>query len=232
MKIILRWIGGVTFLAWAAPAMVPVAQAASFDCAKAKTRVEKVICADPQLSKFDEELAAAYRTALTIWGGRITAYVKMTQRGWMGGRALNPPGMSGGGIMCEDDATRLTCLRGLYTDRIAILKSPGFRLGGIYMRDQDMLRIRPVPGGLEFGYALAGPDAAQGFTNEGEPVRVTPGQTALTFPLVADGTNTCRLDAAFTADAVVLTQHGPCSGGSLGGRWIRAMDRDPDDESF
>lgn len=232
MKIILRRIGGITFLAWATSAMVPFAHAASFDCAKAKTRAEKVICADPQLSKLDEELATAYRAALTVWGGRIADYVKMTQRGWMGGRALTPPGISGGGIMCDDDAQRVTCLRSLYTNRIAILKSPGFRFGGIYMRDQDMLRIRPVPGGLEAGYALAGPDVAQGFTNEGNPVRVTPGQATLTFPFAADGANTCRLDAAFAADAVVLTQHGSCSGESLGGRWVRAMDRDPDDESF
>lgn len=40
------------------------AQAASFDCGKARTQVEKLICANPQLSKLDEELAASYAEAL------------------------------------------------------------------------------------------------------------------------------------------------------------------------
>ena len=40
------------------------AQAASFDCAKAKTAIEKMICADTELSKLDEEMAAAYQKAL------------------------------------------------------------------------------------------------------------------------------------------------------------------------
>lgn len=39
-------------------------QAASFDCAKAGTKVEKLICGDTELSKLDEELNTAYKTAL------------------------------------------------------------------------------------------------------------------------------------------------------------------------
>ena len=36
------------------------AEAASFDCKKASTRIEKTICGDPELSKADERLAAAF----------------------------------------------------------------------------------------------------------------------------------------------------------------------------
>lgn len=39
-------------------------QAASFDCTKATTKVEKMICVDPELSNLDDELAKAYRNAL------------------------------------------------------------------------------------------------------------------------------------------------------------------------
>ena len=39
-------------------------QAASFDCGKATTKMEKMICADEDLSKLDEKLAEAYKTAL------------------------------------------------------------------------------------------------------------------------------------------------------------------------
>jgi uncharacterized protein YecT (DUF1311 family) len=39
------------------------ARAASFDCAKASTAIEKAICADPALSKADEQLAEAFASA-------------------------------------------------------------------------------------------------------------------------------------------------------------------------
>lgn len=40
------------------------ANGASFDCGKAGTGVEKMICADAELSELDEDMAAVYRTAL------------------------------------------------------------------------------------------------------------------------------------------------------------------------
>lgn len=39
------------------------ALSASFDCTKATTKNEKAICADPQMSKMDEEMAKAYQSA-------------------------------------------------------------------------------------------------------------------------------------------------------------------------
>lgn len=57
------------------------AQAASFDCAKAATKVEKLICADAQLSAQDETLAAAYRQAASITPGG--AEPKQSQRAWL-----------------------------------------------------------------------------------------------------------------------------------------------------
>ena len=55
--------------------------AASFDCAKARKPVEKTICADPALSRLDEELAAAYRLALDKSASR--GAVKEWQRYWL-----------------------------------------------------------------------------------------------------------------------------------------------------
>lgn len=40
-------------------------QASSFDCAKAQTKVEKIICADSELSKLDEELNKKYTDILS-----------------------------------------------------------------------------------------------------------------------------------------------------------------------
>lgn len=218
---------GLMILAAAGPAA-----AASFDCAKARTKVEKLICADPQLSRQDSELAAAYAEALKVWDGRIAAYVKMTQRGWVGSRTLLPPGQDMGGIYCNDDDSRLSCLRDIHAERIAALKSPGFRLSGIYARGQDFLAVKVASAGLRFGYYLTGVNAIDGATDEAKPVRVAPGQTTMTFTLAGTGPDACRLDAAFTADAVVLTQKGPCSGAKLAGRWTRDQTRDPEGELF
>lgn len=41
----------------------PLGFAASFDCAKAATKTEVSVCADPQLSRLDEDLAHAYKNA-------------------------------------------------------------------------------------------------------------------------------------------------------------------------
>lgn len=46
--------------------MVPLARAASFDCAKAKGPMEKMICSDAARSHLDGRLAAAYRRALGL----------------------------------------------------------------------------------------------------------------------------------------------------------------------
>jgi len=156
----------------------------------------------------------------------------MSQRGWMGARALQTPGMGGGGILCEDDETALSCQRAIHADRIAVLGSPGFRLSGIYARGEDFLRVKATPTGLDFAYQLADANASQGFTDETAPVKVVPGQTVVAFPLTGTGPDACRLDASFSADEVVLTQKGPCGGAKLGGWWKRDQARDPEAEMF
>lgn len=65
-------------------AMTLSAQAASFDCRKAGTQIEKFICADAELSKLDEQLSAAYKTALQDEKQADT--VKQAQKQWIWGR--------------------------------------------------------------------------------------------------------------------------------------------------
>ena len=57
------------------------ATAASFDCAKAKSPVEKAICSDAELSKLDEELARAYKAAVQDYP--VVDYVRTRQREWL-----------------------------------------------------------------------------------------------------------------------------------------------------
>ena len=63
--------------------LVPVgtAQAASFDCKKAKSKLEKHICADPALGKADELLAKAYGEALKVFV--IPGFIKDSQLAWL-----------------------------------------------------------------------------------------------------------------------------------------------------
>jgi hypothetical protein len=208
------------------------AAAASFDCAKARTKVETLICKDAQLSRQDEDLAKAYGESLKAWDGQIAGYVKLSQRGWVGSRALLPPGMEQGGILCTDDETALPCLRAIHADRIAVLRSPGFRLSGVYVRGPDMISIQAVPTGLNLGYQLGDPNASQGFTEDTAPVKIATGQDIVSFPLTGTGPDACRLDAAFRADEVVVTQKGPCGGAKLGGWWKRDQTRAPEGELF
>jgi uncharacterized protein YecT (DUF1311 family) len=62
------------------------AQAASFDCGMAGTKVEHIICDNQEISKLDEELSAAYKTA--VQDKQKTDTVKQAQKGWMKERNL------------------------------------------------------------------------------------------------------------------------------------------------
>jgi uncharacterized protein len=52
-----------TIAAAAAAAVATETHAASFDCGKARSATEKLICGDPQLSRMDDELAGLYAKA-------------------------------------------------------------------------------------------------------------------------------------------------------------------------
>ena len=80
-------------------------QASSFDCSKAANNAEKIICADEDLSKLDEEMAKIYERALPK--APDSSVVKEQQREWLKERDL-----------CSDSS----CLKGQYQLRIAEVK--------------------------------------------------------------------------------------------------------------
>lgn len=81
------------------------AQAASFDCGKASTKVEKLICGDAALSKLDKELSAAYKTALQ--DKKQASTTKQAQKRWMKERNN-----------CVDAG----CVKGAYEARLSSLR--------------------------------------------------------------------------------------------------------------
>lgn len=86
--------------------------AASFECKKAKTDVEKVICADAELSKFDDELGRAYREALG--GAADPTELRREQTKWLKNRNRVCGSIPGRGRMEPDRG----CLKTAYEYRI------------------------------------------------------------------------------------------------------------------
>jgi len=82
------------------------AHGASFDCAKAKTTVEKTICANPTLSKLDDELDEAYKAAIMV---DDTSVLTRQQSSWLKER---------------NNCSTQKCLNNLYTQRLKQLNSP------------------------------------------------------------------------------------------------------------
>jgi len=79
--------------------------AASFDCGKATSEVEKLICSDVLLSKSDDDLAALY--AKTLKQAADPASVKKRQREWFS--------------TVHNSCTNAECLREAYATRISEL---------------------------------------------------------------------------------------------------------------
>lgn len=59
-------------------------QAASFDCTKASSKIEKIICTDKYLSKMDEDLAAAYKRGQQ--NDKQADFLRREQMVWLKGR--------------------------------------------------------------------------------------------------------------------------------------------------
>ena len=86
------------------------APAASFDCGKAGTAVEKAICADVALARLDRDVASAYGIALKFASDDAARdVVRKAQRAWLSTRDKS----------CGGD---VECLSDLYRTRLAELK--------------------------------------------------------------------------------------------------------------
>jgi len=80
------------------------AHAASFDCAKAGTKVEHMVCDDPELTKLDEEMANAYKVALQ--DKAKAEQIKQAQRKW---------------LKVRDDCVDVECVKSAYETRLVSL---------------------------------------------------------------------------------------------------------------
>jgi len=86
--------------------LTPWAQATTFDCKKALSFVEKVICSDSRLTSMDDQLGRLYKDALAA--SSDSEGLKAEQKFWLSSRN-----------QCKDS----DCITKAYTDRISALSA-------------------------------------------------------------------------------------------------------------
>lgn len=208
-------------LCLAAPAL---GSAASFDCAKATTKVEKQVCADEALSAQDETLAAVYRQAASLTSGGPEP--KQSQRAWLKRRNA-----------CADPG----CIAQAYASRIAELEDAiGQDLGaeaiaGSYVRKDASYSFEHEPAEIRVRALADGRVAIDGDANwvgNAETGNVHIGTIEGEYELRAgvieyrDGDDewACVLTLRFRRDALDVDEPRPTCGGanvSFAGHYVR-----------
>jgi uncharacterized protein len=183
----------------------PLASAASFDCAKAKSPIEKMVCAHPELSRQDEVLAASYKRAIDRVGNPVA--LRASQRTWLTSYAVR-------------DCKAADCLKTVYAARIAWLdaavKSPWnghfvrYFDGKPDMHASEIVLIASSDGKVsgEGSSLWMGPNAANGGVNVGQfSAAGTVSGSKLTFD--ADG---CEVSATLNGAQLIAQDNNQCGG--------------------
>jgi len=207
---------------WRALLLVPCsvlmtpAQAATFDCNKASSFVEKAICSDSRLTSMDDQLGRLYKEALTESSN--SEAVKTEQKAWLSSRN-----------QCKDS----DCIMKAYTDRISALsamtapaKAGDFT--GTYKMKNDGAA----------GEALiqqTGNDRIKFYINA--TYRMNTGELSGEIPLLGNAATyvdkefDCTVSFEFASGSLGLTQNGSCGMGlnvDAGGTYKRVSSAPPD----
>lgn len=202
------WFAAATMVVLAP--LFSAANAAGFDCTKARSPMEKLICADAPLSALDEQLNTAFKEA--IERSKARPQLVQWQREWLKSYEVT---------QCKD----ARCLAKEFTGRIALLQSvapasgPSAQWNGMYTRyhqgkpDKDSATLAIV--GLQDGTAYLagdavwlGPNAANGQVNVGE-IR---GVAALRNGLLAYDSDGCTATLALQRGGLAVKEDNGCGG--------------------
>jgi uncharacterized protein YecT (DUF1311 family) len=93
----------------------------SFDCGKARTSDEKLVCSEPTLATLDHELAAKYDAEAKRANAAAAAELRKTQRAWLAERASCARGRGSSGA---DRKAAVRCLETSYAWRIGDFDRP------------------------------------------------------------------------------------------------------------
>lgn len=180
--------------AFIALALVPSARAATFDCTKALTHIEKTICSDKELSAMDDRLGRLYKDVLAHPSN--AASVKTEQKAW---------------LALRDQCANPDCLKKAYADRIAALSgtsappAPGDVTGTYKAEMGEVLVQQTEAGRIKFDLNAA--------------YRANVGEVSGEVPLSGDAASyvdkelDCDLSLKFASGTLVVTQSGSCGMG-------------------
>jgi uncharacterized protein len=172
--------------------VVSSARAATFDCDKAASFAEKVVCSDSRITAMDDELGSLYKAALASSPNKDT--LKADQKAWLASRDR-----------CKDDH----CIMKAYADRIAALKgannASAASVTGTYTVKGGELRVQQTGDQIKF-FLNATHEA-----NVGE----VSGEAKLSGETAgySDTDIDCNLSFKFSSDKVNVTQNGGCGMG-------------------
>ena len=126
-----RWVAVVSlFLACSVPSL---GVAASFDCGNAKTRFERTVCADPELSAQDTAMGKRYDDALPLLSDPGKTILRTGQEQWL--KVVN--------VLCvinKRDESPSACLQRQYADRLGNLRSAVVSMGPFVLSRSDTYR--------------------------------------------------------------------------------------------
>jgi len=176
--------------------LLPAAYAASFDCNKASTFVEKSICSDTTASKLDEVLAIQYKDAL--------------------GRSENPDGLKAEQKSwlktVRNQCKSLACIQSSINERISELAEKStpdktsFSIDGQYESKEGDLEINTVGDKVFFRLLVVN---AKGNIGEASGSITVKNNSAI----YQNKSQDCQLQFNFTEKAVKVNQMGDCEMG-------------------
>ena len=115
--------------------------APSFDCAKAQTKVEQTICANPDLSVLDATLAKKYQEALQVLSPEGQQILRNGQRSWLAFAAATC------GQNQKNQAQE--CVEKKYKDRIEDMQTAAVQVGPYVFSRVDHFAVRKDRGSSE-----------------------------------------------------------------------------------
>lgn len=184
------------------------ASAASFDCAKAATPAEKMICSDAALSALDEQLNKSYRAAIARTGNK--ALLREWQRGW-----LRSPELAG--------CTSAACMKPLFAAGARLLdEMVASRWNGQYVRyhagkvdrhgaDIVLIALKDAAVAGRGSALWMGPNAAAGQVNVGE----FGGQGSFTGEHLIFESRECHVSMTLKGDLLTVEDSNTCGGANV-----------------
>lgn len=126
------------------------ARAASFDCARADSERERLICSDAKLSEIDGELGRVYQERLALLSPKGAELLRGSQRSWLTYANRTCPMAAPRGGRQRDSTS---CLRGRYEERVKDLAKAGQQIGPFRFNRVDIYSLKhaddeygPAPG--------------------------------------------------------------------------------------